>query len=177
MKRIIATSALFFGLLAFAQDRDIQGKQRQESLKAYEISFGAMFPASRAYPQKNAHYSLGLGYVWDIQSAFIEARIDHSDRFSGDPTQRYTSVTIGGNYIFLEQDVWALFGGINMGLGYVKVQGIDGKGGFHLGTDVGALFLRNADVNLDARIRIAYNTATVHDSHPLFFGLIGGLHF
>lgn len=153
------------------------GQERQESLKSIEISFGANFPTSRAFEKKDAHYSLGLGYAWDVDVAFIEVRADHTDRFSGDPSQRYTSFTGGGNYIFIDQDLWALFGGLNVGLGITKLDGLDTKGGFHLGTDIGLLFLRNADVNLDFRIRLAYNTAEFRDSHPVLVGLIGGIHF
>lgn len=169
MKRLLLLITAIFSINAFGQ--------RQESLKSWEFSFGAMLPASRAYDKKDAHYSLGIGYIWDVDVAFIEARFDHSNRFSGSPTQHYTSFTAGGNYIFFDDELWAAFTGANVGLGFAKVAGIDAKGGFHLGADIGALFLRQADVNLDLRMRFAYNTADIASSHPFFIGLIAGIHF
>ncbi len=169
MKKLLLLLTSLCSLNAFAQ--------RQESLKSLEFSFGAMLPASRAYDKKDAHYSLGIGYVWDVDVAFIEARADHSNRFSGQPTQHYTSFTAGGNYIFFDDELWAAFAGANVGLGFSKVEGNDMKGGFHLGADIGALFLRQADVNLDVRMRFAYNTADIASSHPFFLGFIAGIHF
>ncbi len=173
-QKTLRKSFFFFALLV---GFNAHAQERQESLKSIEISFGANFPTSRAFEKKDAHYTLGVGYVWDVDVAFIEVRADHTDRFSNDPSQRYTSFTGGGNYIFIDQDLWALFGGLNVGLGITKIDGLDTKGGFHLGSDIGFLFLRNADVNLDFRLRLAYNTAEFRDSHPVFVGLIGGIHF
>lgn len=170
MKRLIAAIALFSIFQVSAQER-------QESLKSIGISFGASLPVTRAFDKKDPHYTFGLSYIWDINEAFIEARADHMNRFSGSPTQHYTAFTAGGNYVFLDEGVWAMFAGGNLGLGFSKVQGVDTKGGFHLGADIGALFLRQADVNLDLRLRFAYNTADIADSHPSFLGFIAGIHF
>ncbi|MEZ4815135.1 MAG: hypothetical protein R3A80_08035 [Bdellovibrionota bacterium] len=169
MRKILLTLAIFSSLSAFAE--------RRESLKSLEFSFGATLPVSRAYDKKDAHYSFGLGYVWDVDAAFIEARVDHLNRFSGSPTQHYTAFTAGGNFIFLDDELWAAFAGANVGLGFAKVQGTDLKGGFHIGGDIGALFLRQADVNLDLRLRLIYNTADIASSSPFFLGFIAGIHF
>ena len=170
MKRFGLLLIAVFSLQAFGQDR-------KESLKSFELAFGAQFPSTRAFEKKDAHYSLGVGYIWDVDVAFIELRADHTNRFGGSPTQHYTAATIGGNYIFLDQDLWGLFAGLNVGMGFIKVPRADMKGGFHMGGDFGVLFLRNADVNLDLRLRLAYNTASVNDSHPFFIGIITGIHF
>jgi hypothetical protein len=172
-KRILSA----FAIIATLQTVNAQQNERKESLKSLELSFGATVPVSRAYPKKDPHYSFGVGYAWDIDVAFIEARADHYNRFSSDPSQHYTSFTAGGNYIFLDDQIWALFGGLNFGLGFAKVKGEDLKGGFHIGADIGALFLREADVNLDLRIRLINNTSNLNDSHPFLVGFMAGIHF
>jgi hypothetical protein len=179
MKKIICSlitlSGLMLGTSAFAEHSE--RSERKESLKAFEFAFGASLPVSRAYQKKDPHYTFGIGYIWDVDVAFIEARADHYNRFSGSPSQHYTSFTAGGNFIFLDQHLWALFAGLNLGLGFAKVQDVDMKGGFHIGADLGALFLRDADVNLDTRLRLAYNTANMGSSHPVFIGFLVGIHF
>lgn len=169
MRKLLFVLAASLTFNAFAQ--------RQESLKSVGVSFGASLPMSRAYDNKDPHYTFGLSYIWDIDVAFVEARLDHMNRFSGSPTQHYTAVTAGGNYIFINEEIWAAFAGANVGLGFSKVEGVDTKGGFHMGADLGALFLRQADVNLDLRLRLVYNTADIASSHPFFMGFIAGIHF
>lgn len=149
---------------------------RKASLKTFEVSMGALIPASRAYPKKDAHYNFGLSYSWDVEVAFIEARVDYANRFSK-PSQSYTSFTLGGNYVFDDYEVWSPYAGVNFGLGFTKVEGRDTKGGFHIGADLGALLLRDADVNLDIRFRLGFNTATIQESHPVFLGFLVGIRF
>ena len=150
--------------------------ERKSTLKAFEVSLGTLLPASRAYPKKDPHYSFGIGYAWDVEAAFIETRVDYSNRFSS-PGQSYTSFTIGGNYIFDDYEAFSPYAGLNFGFGFTKVDGYDTKGGFHLGADLGALFLRDTDVNLDLRVRLAYNTATLDEAHPVFLGFLVGIRF
>lgn len=167
---LLLASCIAFAYPAFAIS------ERKSTLKAFEVSLGALLPASRAYPKKDPHYSFGLGYAWDVETAFIETRVDYSNRFSS-PGQSYTSFTIGGNYIFDDYEAFSPYAGLNFGIGFTKVSGFDTKGGFHMGADLGALFLRDTDINLDLRFRLAYNTATLDESHPVFLGFLVGIRF
>ena len=168
---VIVLSFIFSALSWGALNGD-----RRETFKSLEINVGTAIPASNSFAKKDPHYALGVGYSWDLETAFIEARFDFINRFSK-PSQNYTAFTLGGNYVFLEGEVFSAYAGANFGLGFVKVSGVDGKGGFHIGGDMGALFLKDADVNLDLRMRMFYNTAQLLNSHPFMFAFLVGLRF
>ena len=168
---ILALLALTLGLQSGAA-----ATERQESFKAIEINLGAAFPASKAFAKKDTHYALGVGYSWDVDTAFIEARLDFINRFSK-PAQSYTAFTLGGNFFFLDEEMYSFFAGANFGLGIVKIKGIDAKGGFHVGADLGAVFLKQADVNLDTRLRLIYNTSEINNTHPVIVAFLVGLRF
>jgi hypothetical protein len=165
-----------FATFLFISASLLNAQEKQKTFKAFEFSLGGSLPTTKAFIKKEMHYALGAAYSWDVDVAFIEARFDFIQKFS-QPLQNYTIGSIGGNFYFLEDELWSLYAGANFGLGFLKIKGYDAKGGFHLGADMGAVFLKQADVNIDTRVRLQYNTATVNDSHPFLIGFLVGLKF
>lgn len=151
-----------------------QSNERIETVKGYEFFLGAAFPLSDAYPKRDTHYAFGVGYAWGLNDSFIEARVDIMNRFAS-PAQYYSAFTLGGNYIFHNTEQIGLFAGGHFGLGFGESND-DSAGGFHFGADLGALFMRQADVNLDGRFRFMTNTMKHGDERPFIMLFMLGIH-
>jgi hypothetical protein len=161
---------------------DDDQNRRIKSRRGFEVSVGSAFglssPLTRQSGGRNSHepmWALGFGFAWDLPKAFMETRWDILSHFGGD-SGNYNAFTLGGNYIWKEIDRTAFFSGAHFGFGNSSNRSFSSGSGFHFGADTGVLFFREADVNLELRLRYMVLARQIRGELPQSLGLSLGIH-
>jgi hypothetical protein len=158
---------------------------RMSALRGWQLGFGAATPFSSPGSNPGVLWAFGLGYAWDVREAFIELRWDLMSHFGGSGSSNalpemdaYNSLAIGAQYVWWDTGRIGAFSGVEFGFGsYASVSALEAASGFHFAGDVGLLFLRQADVNLETRFRLSMLAKSVNGSVPVVGSLLLGVHF
>ncbi len=157
---------------------------RLNSIGGFQFSLGSAAPLTPAFHTFVPLYTFALGYSWDLDHAIVEVRSDFGGGFNEAKTFLWTT-TIGGQYVFWSNRTLTLYTGVSAGFGRFHADQTasywnyhDGrKSGFVLTSDTGALFFRQADINLDVRLRTTVMTNTIAGYVPVTTGLSVGVRF
>ena len=131
---------------------------RVKSISCCEIALGAALPFSDALRSHKTMYALGIGYMWDINDFLVELRSDLQFGMN-DARMNASSFSVGGHYVPINARTTALYTGVDLGFVHIDDNNTKGKSGFGIAGNVGVLFFRHADINVDVRFRtmvIAY---------------------
>lgn len=140
------------------------------------VFLGGGLPIGDALQSNKVMFAFGGGYGWEIRRFLIELRGDFMVGYN-EASMNVSSFTIGGNYIFLDRDEFALYAGLESGFANFGDDNGDNRSGFGFAGNVGALLLRYANVNLDARIRTIVLADTLNGQVPAATSLLFGIHF
>jgi hypothetical protein len=154
---------------------DERRRERVKSVRGFEVAVGTATPLSNALGAKEVMWAFGMGQAYDVGEAFIEVRWDILSHF-GDFSGTYNAFTLGGNYIWKDDGRTAFFSGGHFGFGHSKEDVYGSGSGFHFGLDTGVLFFRQADVNLELRLRYMVMAKSLKDSYPQLGSLVLGIH-
>lgn len=122
--------------------------------------------------------AISFGNAWDVRRFLIEARGDLLIAMNGQGVGAING-SLAGLYLIDDDGQMAPFVGPELGFGVGMSDWGDALFGFHLGVNAGVLFLREADINLDVRLRLSgeFRELAATGKYPFFASLLVGLHY
>ncbi len=154
----------------FALNQDEKSRSRVKSIKGWQLGIGVANSNNTRAAGENSLWAFNLGYAWDLKDVFLEIRYDIANSFesAGDSTG---SFTLGAQYLFKNFQTTSLFAGGEFGFGGIT------DSSFVFAGDVGAIFLRHADINLETRFRLAAFARKQEGKQSMVGTALVGLHF
>ncbi len=149
---------------------------RVKSIQGWEIALGGAYPLTDALDNQEMMYALSVGYFFDIQQFFIELRGDFQMGYN-DSSKSMTSFTIGGDYFYYNGRVVGAYAGVELGFGGATDEDLDESVGFVGAVDVGFMLLRQADINIDVRLRTSVLATEFNGQTPVTSALMVGVVF
>lgn len=149
---------------------------RVKSIQGWEIALGGAYPLTDALEDQTAMYAFSIGYFFDIQQFFIELRGDFQMGYN-DSSKSMSSFTIGGDYFYYNGRMLGAYAGVELGFGGATDEDLDESVGFVAAADVGVMLLRQADVNIDVRLRTSVLTSEFNGHTPITSALMVGVVF
>lgn len=159
-------------------ERERELPSRVQSIKGYEAFVGFGFPLFETGGSKPLLGDFSFGHAWDVRRFLLELRGDALFAINGDGVGSITGV-LGAAYFLTEGSTASMFLGGEFGFGIGFVDWSNPHFGMSFGGNIGAVFLREADVNLDLRLRVSAiaNSMGASDAIPVFMTILAGLHF
>lgn len=149
---------------------------RVKSIGGFEAYFGAAWPFTNAMRSQQTMYDFGVGYSWDIRWFLLELA-GHFQVGYNDIDMGVINIGIGLQRILFGNRSTALYVGPDFGFASVHDTQNGSKSGFGIGGNVGALFFRQADTNLDLRFRLMMVTEKLNSELPVTGSLSVGIRF
>ena len=149
---------------------------RLKSIGGFEIAFGAAWPFTNALQSYKTMYNFILGYTWDIRLFLIELA-GHFQAGYNEVDMGTASMAIGLHRILFDRRTTALYVGPDFGFATVNDTGTHSKSGFGFGGNVGLIFFRQADINMDLRFRVLTLADKLNGAVPVTGALSVGIRF
>ncbi len=124
-------------------------------------------------------YDFGLGFGWDFRRSLIELRSDFLVGANDQDVFGFIG-TLGWDYVWLDGRSVAVYSGLEGGIGYLReeVGGTrESRTGFLFGFSTGLLLVREANVNIDFRLRLRVLSERMNGEVPVIGGIGLGLRF
>jgi len=157
-------------------EKEQEEPTRVKSIQGWEIALGGAYPLTDSLNNKDSMYAFSGGYFFDIQRFFIELRADFQMGFN-ESSRSMSSFTIGGDYFYYNGRMMGAYAGVELGFGGVTDESLDEAVGFVGAFDVGVMLLRQADINVDVRLRTSALSKQLNGETPVTSALMIGLVF
>lgn len=180
-KRLVAALIENKALINTAERGEVLEEEQEEptrvrSIQGWELALGGAYPLTDALGSQDSMYAFAGSYFFDIKPFFIELRADFQLGFN-DSSKNFSSFTIGGNYFYYNGRMMGAYTGIELGIGGATNDNLDESIGFVAAFDVGVMLLRQADVNLDLRLRTSVLATDFYGKTPVTSALMIGIVF
>jgi len=157
-------------------DEEQHEPSRVKSIQGWQFSLGGSYPLTDALQNDEIKPAFAMGYFFDLGQFFIELRGDFQIGYN-DSSSSITSFTVGGDYFFHTARTFGTYAGLEFGFGAATDESFDDAAGFVGAFDVGIMFLRHADINIDLRLRTSVLMTKFNDELPITSALMVGLIF
>lgn len=157
-------------------DKEQEEPTRVKSIQGWEVAIGGAYPLNDSLGSQDPMFALAVGYFFDIQRFFVELRGDFQLGYN-QAMKSLTSFTVGGHYFYHNGRVVGAYTGIELGFGGATDDNLNESIGFLGAFDVGFMLLRQADINVDLRLRTSVLATNFNERAPVTSALMVGLVF